>query len=218
VIRINLLAEGRRPAAVRKTRTAALAERNWTNIALVAGILLGVILIVGYWFILDRRREGVRQEVAAAQAEVERLKPILQEVEDFKKKQADLERKIEVITNLKNQQKGPVRVMDAVSRALPELLWLDEMQVKSNSIRLSGRAFNVNAISNFLENLDKVPEFMEPHLGTVNEAGDVYRFSIDVDYSLTPPKTDQGGAGEGDAAATDTSSDAGSGAGAGTDG
>ncbi len=218
MIRINLLAEGRRPAAVRKTRTAALAERNWTNIALVAGILLGVILIVGYWFILDRRREGVRQEVAAAQAEVERLKPILQEVEDFKKKQADLERKIEVITNLKNQQKGPVRVMDAVSRALPELLWLDEMQVKSNSIRLSGRAFNVNAISNFLENLDKVPEFMEPHLGTVNEAGDVYRFSIDVDYSLTPPKTDQGGAGEGDAAATDTSSDAGSGAGAGTDG
>ncbi len=196
MIRINLLAEGRRPTAVRKTRSVALAERNWTNITLVAGILLGALLAVGYWVQLDHRRDGVRQEVAEAQAEVDRLKPILEEVEEFKKKQADLERKIEVITNLKNAQTGPVRVMDAISRALPELLWLDEMQVKASSIRVSGRAFNVNAISNFIENLDKVPEFREPHLGKVTEAGAVYRFTIDVEYSLTPPKTDQGEAGE----------------------
>jgi type IV pilus assembly protein PilN len=215
VIRINLLAEGRRPAAVRKTRTVALAERNWTNATLIAGILVGVILAVSYWYVLDRRRAGVRDEVATAQAEVDRLKPILQEVEEFKKKQADLERKIEVITNLKNNQRGPVRVMDAVSRALPELLWLDQMEVKSSSIRLSGRAFNVNAISNFLENLDKVPEFMEPHLGKVNEAGEVYRFTIDVDYTLKPPKKNEGGS-EG-AAATDTDSGGDNGAGTGGD-
>ncbi len=216
MIRINLLAEGRRPAAVRKTRTAALAERNWTNITLTACILLGVIAVVGYWFVLNEHRAEKRQEVATAQAEVERLKPILQEVEDFKKKQADLERKIEVITNLKNNQRGPVRVMDAISRALPELLWLDQMEVKASSIRLNGKAFNVNAISNFLENLDKVPEFMEPHLGTVNEAGEVYKFTIDVDYSLAPPKKDKA-AGDG-AAANGTDSDGTSGAGTGTDG
>ncbi len=221
MIRINLLAEGRRPTAVRKTRTVALAERNWTNITLVVGILVGLILVASYWFVLDRRREGVRQEVATAKAEVERLKPILEEVEEFKTKKADLERKIEVITNLKNNQTGPVRVMDAISRALPELLWLDELQVKASSIRLSGRAFNVNAVSNFIENLDKVPEFKEPHLGKVDEAGEVYRFTIDVDYSLTPPKQDrqdQGDVqGEG-AAPTDSEPDAGSDGAAGIDG
>jgi type IV pilus assembly protein PilN len=107
-------------------------------------------------------------------------------VEEFKRKQADLERKIEVITNLKNQQTGPVRVMDAVSRALPELLWLERMSVSGSQIRLAGKAFNVNAISNFIENLDKIPEFKEPRVQQVRERGDVYQFTVDVPYSLTP--------------------------------
>jgi len=109
----------------------------------------------------------------------------------FKKKQADLERKIEVITNLKNQQTGPVRVMDAISRALPELLWLDRMDVTPGEIRISGRAFNVNAVSNFIENLDKVPEFREPRVGQVRENGEVYTFTINVAYSLTPEKKEE---------------------------
>lgn len=202
MIRINLLAEGRRPTAVRKTRKVGLAERDWTHLSLIAAIVLGILLTAGYWYLLQRREAAVREEVVAAEAEVERLRPILEEVEEFKAKQADLERKIEVITNLKNQQTGPVRVMDAVSRALPELLWLDQMNVSPTSIRLSGRAFNVNAISNFIENLDRVQEFREPRLGPVRESGEVYQYTIDVEYSLAPPEVE--GEAEETAAAPDT--------------
>lgn len=202
MIRINLLAEGRRPTAVRKARKVGLAERDWTHISLIGAIVLGVLVTAAYWFLLDRRREAVREEVVAAEAEVERLKPILEEVEEFKAKQADLERKIEVITNLKNQQTGPVRVMDAVSRALPELLWLDQMDVSPTNIRISGRAFNVNAVSNFIENLDRVPEFKEPRLGPVREQGEVYGFTINVEYSLAPPEVE--GEAEETAAAPET--------------
>ena len=194
MIRINLLAEGRRPTAVRKARKE-IGERNWTMILLVGLIVLGVAATAAYWFVLDYRRDGTRERVAAAQAEVDRLKPILEEVEEFKAQQADLERKIEVITNLKEQQTGPVRVMDAVSRALPELLWLDRMEVSPTSIRVTGRAFNVNAVSNFIENLDRVPEFKEPRVAQVREQGDrgdVYEFTINVDYSLAPPEPEPG--------------------------
>lgn len=201
MIRINLLAEGRRPTAVRKTRKVGLAERDWTHISLVAAILLGVLVTLGYWFLLDRRRDAVSEEVVAAQAEVERLRPILEEVEEFKAKQADLENKIAVITNLKNAQTGPVRVMDSVSRALPELLWLDQMDVSASNIRISGRAFNVNAISNFIENLDRVSEFREPRLGPVREQGDVYQFTINVEYSLAEPETEEQAAASAEAAA-----------------
>ena len=198
MIRINLLAEGRRPTAVRKARKG-IAERNWTLIILVGLIALGLIGTGVYWLLLDHERDTTRERVAAAEAEVERLKPILEEVEEFKAQQADLERKIEVITNLKNQQTGPVRVMDAVSRALPELLWLDRMEVSPTRIQVTGRAFNVNAISNFIENLDRVPEFNEPRLGPVREQGrdgEVYGFTIGVEYSLAPPEpgADEAGA------------------------
>lgn len=186
MIRINLLAEGRRPAAVRKSRSVSLGERDWTHLSLVGAIVLGVLITLASWYLLDRRRGEVREEVSIAQAEVERLRPILAEVEEFKAKQADLERKIQVITDLKNAQTGPVRVMDAVSRGLPELLWLDRMEVSSSTLRLSGRALNVNAVSNFIENLDKVSEFKEPRVQRVNESGEVYQFTITVDYSLAP--------------------------------
>lgn len=188
MIRINLLSEGRRPAAVRKTRGVSLGERDWTNLSMIGAIVLGVLITLGYWWHLRQVSAGVQEEVAVAEAEVERLRPILAEVEEFKAKQADLERKIEVITDLKNQQRGPVRVMDAVSRGLPELLWLDRMEVKQSQIQLTGRAFNVNAVSNFIENLDKVPEFQEPRLRITEESGDVYQFTILVEYSLEAPE------------------------------
>lgn len=191
MIRINLLSEGRRPAAVRKTRGLDLGDRNWTNLALIGAILLGVLVTLGYWWHLDRVKKGVQEQVVEAEAEVERLRPILAEVEEFKAKQADLERKIEVITNLKNQQRGPVRVMDAVSRGLPELLWLERMEVRASQIQLTGKAFNVNAVSNFIENLDKVPEFQEPVLRRVSESGQVYQFTISVEYSLAPPEPEE---------------------------
>lgn len=190
MIRINLLSEGRRPTAVRKSAAASLAERDWTNLALLGGIVLGVLVTVGYWFLLDHRRGAVQEEVAVAEEEVERLKPILEEVEEFKAKQADLEHKIAVITELKNQQTGPVRVMDAVSRALPELLWLDQMDVSASQIRITGRSFNVNAISNFIENLDRVAEFREPRVGPVRDQGELYQFTLTVEYSLTPEEAE----------------------------
>jgi type IV pilus assembly protein PilN len=190
MIRINLLSEGRRPAAVRKTRGIDLDDRSWTNLALIGAILLGALATLGYWWHLSNVKAGVQEQVVEAEAEVERLRPILAEVEEFKAKKADLERKIEVITNLKNQQRGPVRVMDAISRGLPELLWLERMEVKASQIQLTGKAFNVNAVSNFIENLDKVPEFKEPVLRRVSESdnGQVYQFTISVEYSLASPE------------------------------
>lgn len=186
MIRINLLSEGKRPAAVRRS-AVPLGERDWTHISLVIAALVLVAGGAVYWWWLSGQRAQVAEEVAEAQAEVERLAPILAEVEEFKVKQEDLERKISTITTLKDNQTGPVRLMDAVSRALPDLLWLDSMRVSGNTIQMSGRAFNVSAISNFVENLGRVPEFDEPQGVTADEAGRVYRFSLRVGYSLAPP-------------------------------
>lgn len=187
MIKINLLAEGKR-AAVRKTRpTVSMADRDWGNLAMIGGIVLGVLAGAIWWGVLWRIQQKEQAKVEEKQREVTRLEPILREVEKFEKVQMDLERKIGVIKDLKRNQTGPVRVMEAVSQALPELLWLDNMEVTSNLIKLRGRAFNYAAISNFIERLDAVPEFAEPQLGRAAETGPVNTFSITVGYSLAPP-------------------------------
>lgn len=203
MIKINLLSEGKRPTAVRKTRKAAISleGKEIGQWLLVAGIVIGLAAVGLYWWTLKQRLEEVQSEVRAAEAEVERLAAVLKEVEDFKQKKAELERKIGIINDLKANQRGPVRVMDYVSRALPELLWLDRMRMEASNIELEGRAFNTNAVANFIENLDKVPEFEEPTLkDTTQQGGGVYKFVVSFNYSFSTAKTEEGGDAAGAAA------------------
>ncbi|MCB1056185.1 MAG: PilN domain-containing protein [Acidobacteria bacterium] len=193
MIKINLIGESKRPAAVRKRRpvTPGVSRENLANWLLVAGLLLGLLPTLGEWLLLRSTLASRKAEVKVLQKEYDELKPIIDEVEAFEARNAELERKIGVIQDLKAQQYGPVRVMDQVSRALPELAWLSRMDVDRSTIRLVGQASNENAVANFIENLDRVDGFQEPSLQHMRETrGGYYNFEIRVRYSL--PK--QGGA------------------------
>ena len=67
-----------------------------------------------------------------------------------------------------------------VSKALPELLWVDRLDQQGSTFTLSGRAFNDQAVSNFLANLDAVPEFEEPFLRDMQRpsGSDVFNYTI----------------------------------------
>ncbi len=186
MIKINLLSEGKRPAAVRKARAAGPPGQDVALWMLVAGALVGVIAAAAVWWVFNGRLQDKQAEVAQAQKQVDALQAVIKEVEDFKKKKKNLTDKIAVINELKSNQRGPVRVMDYISRALPELLWLDRMKMNASNIELEGRAFNPNAVANFMDNLDKVPEFREPVLRETSAQGNgVYKFFI----SAPPPAT-----------------------------
>ena len=190
MIKINLLAEGKRPAAVRKVKATALLEgKDIGQWLLAGGFLIGLLITILIWWQVDGQVQAQQEEIEAANREVEALAAVIKEVEDYKAKKAELERKIGIINDLKLNQRGPVRVMDHISRALPELLWLDRMRMDAATIEIEGRAFNTNAVANFIENLDKVPEFEEPTLRTTEEQGSgVYKFVITFNYSYAPLK------------------------------
>src|SRR5579864_3868915 len=200
MIKINLLSEGKRPAAARKARGAG-EVRDLALWMLLLGALLGVLAAGGYWWYLNGKLQEKQEEVAQAQKEVDALQAVIKEVEDFKKKKKNLADKIAIINDLKSNQRGPVRVMDYISRALPELLWLDRMKMNASTIEIEGRAFNPNAVANFMDNLDKVPEFKEPVLKDTSAQGNgVYKFFVTFDYSFAPPKKpEEGGAAPGTA-------------------
>jgi type IV pilus assembly protein PilN len=203
MIKINLLSEGKR--TVRKSRPAGAALKGlegkeigqWL---LVAGLLVGVGALAFNWWLLSRAVDEKTAEVVAAQHEVDSMASVIKEVEDYKAKKSELERKIGVINDLKANQRGPVRVMDYISRALPELLWLDRLKMTADSIEIEGRAFNTNAVANFIENLDKVPEFDEPILKSTEQQGGgapnstaVYKFVINFHYSFATHAKDKDG-------------------------
>lgn len=194
MIKINLLSEGKRPAAVRKKAAGAPGQDIATGMLLL-GILIGVLACAGWWWLENGHLHAKQEEVAQAQKQVDALQAVIKEVDDFKAKKKNLGDKIGVINELKSNQRGPVRIMDYISRALPELLWLDRMKMNASSIEIEGRAFNPNAVAAFLENLDRVPEFKEPVLkDTSAQANNTYKFLISFEYNFAK-KTDAAGAG-----------------------
>ena len=185
MIRINLLSEGRRPVVARKTRPKIdFGDQDPSLFFLTGGLILGALISAGWWMMRNAKIKEVDAQIRVAQREVDELRPILKEVNDFKAKKRELERKIKVINDLTLKQEGPVHIMDRVSRALPDLVWLKSMNFRGRTVDLVGTAFNTNAIASFIENLDKVPEFREPDTKDVSRGrgGSSYNFRISFTF------------------------------------
>lgn len=89
---------------------------------------------------------------------------------------------VQRLADYQARQGEGIRLLDGISRSLPELLWLDRLTVSPEQTLIEGRAFNTNAIAEFIENLDRLPDFAEPTLqGVWEEPGKTtYRFSLSV--------------------------------------
>jgi Tfp pilus assembly protein PilN len=188
VIRINLLSEARAAAARRKA-PAMPTGAKLNNILFFAGILAGVAYIVVVGLILTSRRRHLDDEIGKARLEAERLKSIIEEVKGYEEKKASLESKIKLINDLKTNQKGPVRLMDEISKALPDLVWLTNLEVSGDQITMKGRTLSPNAVSTYLENIKKSPFFSEPVFrNLVQDAGSAGLYTWEMTLTFIPAR------------------------------
>ena len=176
------------------------------NILIIAGLAIGLLLGLSYWFWMKRQLSEREEIVAQRTTEAQKLEAIIKEVEDYQKRKDSLQQRIDLINQLKQNQKGPVRVMDQISRDLPDLVWLDTMNVTGGKISITGRGLNPNAIALFIENIKNDPFFEEPQVGSVSQASTapvVYNFDMNFGFSYQPKgSTPPGTAPAADAATT----------------
>jgi len=192
MIKINLVGERKRPAAPGPSHLKGIQEGANVGLwALVGLVLAGVLITLGHLYIVNGKVKDVQAQVAEAEIEVKELEPYIREVEEYKAKKVELERKVQVINQLKTNQRGPVQIMDQISRALPELMWLTKMDATPTTITITGEAFNTNAVANFIENLDRVPEFQEPILRDTSQRGQIYTFVVAFNYTYQVPQPEQ---------------------------
>jgi len=169
MIKINLLSEAK--PAKKKRGVSALGGAGRLNLFLIlGGLLLGLLVVGVQWWVESSRLKEQEEKNRLAQQEVTRLEAVLKEVADFEDKKAKLQKKVDLINSLKASQRGPVRLMDEVSNALPDLLWLETMELKGNLIAIDGKALNPPAVANFFTNLKLVQAFQEPKLTILSAA------------------------------------------------
>jgi type IV pilus assembly protein PilN len=158
VIRINLLGVDRA-----KGKKAALPDAGQrTTLACGLVLVVAAALIGWWWWSLNEASTRLDAEIAAAQQEQLRLRSILTEVREFEQRRARLQQRVALIEQLRGGQSVPVQLLDHVSRSLPDMLWLTEMDQSAGVLTISGRSTTLIALSDFVGNLGGSPLLKRP--------------------------------------------------------
>jgi Tfp pilus assembly protein PilN len=216
LIKINLVREGRAVRGAAGAPAAAAAgggagvSGNLNNIFIIGLLVIGVVVSAGWWLVVQRKLDERDEQVRTRSQDAGRLETIIKDVAAYQEQKDNLQKRIDLINQLKQNQKGPVRVMDRLSQDLPDLVWLDSMVLSSAKISVAGRGLNPNAIANFVANIKNDPYFEEPNVGDVTQMSvipPVYSFNMDFAFSYTPRVPGAAGAAvaTGTAGATGTS-------------
>jgi type IV pilus assembly protein PilN len=189
MIKINLVAEAPAAAAAKKRRRPEFSlGAKQGDVILLITLAVAAAVVGTRWFLLDSTRDRLKAEEAQKRRERDELKPFILKVEELERKRETLKHKIEVINDLKNNQQGPVRIMDEVSRALPELVWLTGMDLQGTALVINGMAMDENAIANFIANLNSSPFVTEEvAVKDIRRAqGDIFQFTLTAVFTYTP--------------------------------
>ena len=150
MIKINLLAAERQA----KKKPAALQSGQKMIIGCSLILVLAVAFIGWRFTVLSRESARIDAEIAQAQQETTRLRSIIQQVQQYEQRKAQLQQRVTLIEQLRKSQTGPVHMLDQVSRALPQMLWLTEMKQSGNDVQIDGKCTTPIAVSEFVSNLE----------------------------------------------------------------
>jgi type IV pilus assembly protein PilN len=150
VIKINLLAVDR-DRAKRKAKFQ-IGQKITAACSLV---LVVAALGVGWWFwYLQRASTDLDEQIATAQRETQRLQSIIAQVQQFEARRAQLQQRVTLIEQLRKGQTGPVHLLDHVSRALPDSMWLTDVRNTGGEVAIDGRCTSLNSLSDFVGGLE----------------------------------------------------------------
>ena len=158
MIRINLV------RGKRKKRRELNVGAAWIALPLVA--LAGTLY---FHTTVTGRISRLNADIVKANADIARLQKEIGEVEKFKARKAELQRKVDIISNLQKGRTGPVRHFDALSAAIPEKCWIDTLGVKDEKVTISGIALNNYTIANFMTALGQTGRFRDVVLGAAEQ-------------------------------------------------
>jgi type IV pilus assembly protein PilN len=161
MIRINLLPF----RAARKKENV----RKQASIFMLS-IFLGVILL-GYLSFMFGSKVGKMStriqetKIALAQFDVQ-----AREVDQIQKDLEVLKKKIDVITNLKSNRKGPVLLLDSLTQlVIPKRMWLTNLEAKGDGVNIKGVALDNRTVADFMTQLEKSKLFASVNLSTLNQ-------------------------------------------------
>src|SRR4030067_2253653 len=165
MIRINLLKPETKDIGQQATTPGITEEaaKKGPNI----GNLIFLVLVIGLGAFYFFQQKAFRREnalLATARQEKSQLQYVEAKLEEQRKARESLDRKITLIESLNAQRDMAPRLMDELSRRLPEWVWLNEVVFDEKGIQIKGRALSNNLVADYISGLESSAQIMNVNL------------------------------------------------------
>ena len=180
MLEINLL-------PVREARRKADLRQYFMQLVLVVIVVGGGVGL--FQSRISDQIEKTQGRVTQMQSDIDQFAPQVAQVQAFKKRKSQLEKKIDVIDSLDKARSGPVRVMDELAQRTPDRLWLTEISTAGNTIKLKGQSLDNELVALFLRSLGESEYFAGVDLGgaTLGENKGLKLVRFDIDAKIVNP-------------------------------
>ena len=185
MIRINLMAVERGRA--RRPLGFELGQK----VTLVCGAIFVAVVALVVWQAFSVRGETARldDQLRSVEEELSTMADVVDRRNQFEMQSTELAQRVALIEELRGGQGGPVRMLDQVSRSLPEGVWLTELRQEGANITIQGWATGLTILSDLVVALESSGYFSRPVEIIDSQlesqaAGEVVRFELRAEFVL----------------------------------
>ncbi len=158
MIRIDLLTSAQERAAIADARW-----RVWTTLVGGPAILVAALTLIGWWsWALHAEAEVVSRSLANVEATLRSLAPDVEAVREAEALRADLGARVARIEDLRARRATSGRMLDGLSRVVPDDLWLREVREEPGGVAVHGYAGTLAAVSDYVAILGTAGHFDRP--------------------------------------------------------
>jgi type IV pilus assembly protein PilN len=158
MIRVNLLkseakaVEKKGVGAAAEPKTEKSKKNNIGNLV----VFLAIVVVGALAFFQKQALDGEK-----AQEEQRVLTPVLEKLDLVEQQKEFLQKKVDLIEELRNKQAVPLHILDTLTRGLPDWVWLTEANLNGRALTLKGRALSNLQVSDYMNALQRSGLFSE---------------------------------------------------------
>ena len=143
-------------------------EKRIEFFKIIAGVvLLAVVVVFGWDRLVNAKIDNQHQRNQRLEQEIARLNVKVREIAELKKRRQDLIDRMTVIQALQSNRPEIVRMFDEMVTAVPDGVFLSQLNRSGNNMSFSGFAESNNRVSSFMRNLDSSYKYTDPVLTKV---------------------------------------------------
>jgi Tfp pilus assembly protein PilN len=165
MIRINLssLAPPKTKRGGKRAAVAVSTPGEGSSTVVLALVFFAILLAAmgGWTYIVKVQADKLDSDWRKVQAENQRLAEVKAQYEASKRKADLYQRRVKVVDDLKEAQKGPVNLLNVVADTVnkTDAVWLDTMTSDGKNLNFTGMALSADAVADLMANLRKTGQF-----------------------------------------------------------